>query len=500
MNRKQLINLATGQGFKGTPSVEALVAFFNEQETTVGVKHVVNIDGAQTELNAETIKSAWDTLATIATDIDANTAADVEATKKALAGATAAVKGTRNPNTGIPDFAPQTFRIGETERKAFNAQAARGDTFLPDADFAEVFGAWSKLAVCKGLDFADKAACLDICKKANVSYDFSSGGFAVPSLLRDTLISIRPKYSALAQLLPDIPVDIAGESIPRRSTGVTVYSPGEGVTATESNPTGDQVRLTPFEMVALNTVTKTQLAKSIINFGDWIASEMMYAIAKKKEEIYVRGDGTSTYFNQVGLLGKIAKQVLDAGGTWTIGTNATNAEYHSAIVRGSGNLWSELVYADFADMLSRPTEVENPGNMKWLCNRAFYYNVMLGIARSKGGVPQSEIINGVPTPMFEGFPVVFSNAMPSVGTSATPATATEGSVVAYFGEFDTCTKVATVPGSMEMSTSTERYWELRKIGYQIAVHTAINCHDLGTANSTKPAQTVPFAALILADS
>lgn len=388
---------------------------------------------------------------------------------------------------------PHQYLSLNAERKSFEAKAARGETVVSSADAAEVIGAWAKLAFHKGADFPDKSLCQEICTKANVTYDFASGGFAIPEILRNELINIRPRYSALDRLLGAVPLPPQGDSVPRRSTGVTVYSPAEGTAPTESNPTGDQVKLTPYVMSALSTVSKAQLAASIINFGEWTTNEMAYAIAKKEEEIYILGDATSTYFNQTGLLGKLSAQVVAAGGTWTIGTNATNAEYHSAVVRAAGNLWSEITYDNLMSMVGRPVDCEGAGmGLVWLCNRAFYYTVMVKLATDRGGATRSEVINGIATPMFEGFPVVFSNAM--------PATQANGQVCLYFGEFASCTKRGNVPTLAEMSVTTERYWELGKVGYKMDVSKAVNCHDLGTANATTPAQTVPFAALVTAES
>lgn len=494
ITRKKMLDQLATRGLASPKSAADVCKWLGEKALAGEIYTVGDVElSTETGAVTDAVEKAWNAMEPVNLALSEKSLAESGTTPDAAMEAYRAAKANGTGQTPrTVDAESSSFFIGNAERKSFNARAARGETVMPDADTAEIMGAYMKLALVGSKGFDGMSECQNIIRKANVSYDFASGGFAVPSILRNELINIRANYSALARLMPDTPVDISGESVPRRSTGVTVYSPGEGVTATESSPTGDQVKLTPYEMVALNTVSKTMLAKSNIDFGNWIAGEMMYAIAKKEEEIFFLGTGSSTYFNQVGLLGKMSKQVTDAGGTWTVGTNATNAEYHSAIVRAGGNLFSEFTEQNFLDMLARPTDVENPGSLAWVCNRSFYYSTMLRIARSKGGVPTSEIIAGVQTPMFEGHPVIFSNALPSTDAVA--------QVACYFGDFGTVAKRGTVQSTMELSTSTERYWELRKVGYQIAVHKAVNCHDLGTANSTTPAQTTPFAALISAES
>jgi HK97 family phage major capsid protein len=393
------------------------------------------------------------------------------------------------------EHAPQRFNIGNAHRKAYDARAARGDadTHLPDADSAEIVGAWAKCVGAGPNDFDGKKEAQEICQKANVSYDFASGGFTIPSILSDQMINIRPRYSALASLMTDMPIAPQGEAVPRSIDDVTVYSPGEGVAATESNPTGDQVRLTPFEMVALTTVTRTMLAQSNIDFGNFVTGKMLYATGKKREQIYFLGDASSTYFNQVGLLGKVSAQVVAAGGTWTIGTNATNAEYHSACVRGAGNLWSELTYQNYMDVIAHGAAmIEDSTRLAWAVHPAHWFSTMVPLIRSKGGVTSAEVVNGVPVFRFEGFPVIHANAL--------PAASANGSVCAWFGDFGMCTKIGTVLGGVQVESNPYLYWHQRKVGYQSSVCYAQNCHDLGTANSTQPDQTVPMAFLVTAES
>jgi len=514
MNRKQLLAFARANGYTGTAdlaSIKKFVAdqlaegielkFFESDGTTP-----VDIDAAWAKLDTKAVTTA---VVTDTADDDDQpltiTGKDAAEYRKSVKARTEANRGSGFKDVGhvngrdnnIVNYA-MTFEV-----KSYNLKAARGATYYGDAEEAMLVGAWAKLAaVPPGMDFEGKGTCVEICRKANVSYDFSSGGFAIPSVLRNALIRIRPRYSAIQQLLGIIPIAPSGESVPRRTGGVTVYSPGEGVAATESNAAGDQVKLTPFEMVALSTVSKTQLMRSLIDFGEFVTNEMVYAIDKKLEEIYVKGDGSSTYFNQTGLLGKLSKQVTDAAGTWTIGTNATNAEYHSGCVRGSGNLWSELSFTDFTNVIGRVALVENPMALSWLCSWNFFQQVMVNIAAGRttvggtGGTTQAQVLNGdgvsMTVPVFMGYRVIFSNAM--------PLTQANGQVCAHFGDFDMVTKVGDVPNSMEMETNPHRYWDQRKIGYQVSTFKAVNCHDLGTANATQPDQTVPYSFLVTAES
>lgn len=481
ITRKQIIAAAKQSGFEGSVTDPVAVKSHITSEIESGSKFVVGSD----ELTGDNFDTAWSNVQTITLNT-VNSAAD-----RTEAANVAAKSGGINRVVVDPDDFPQSFSIGNSAKKSFNRLAAAGQTALPDADTAEVFGAWARKAIMSGaphIEYAQKSLDEEICRKANVTYNFAEGGFVIPESLESTLINIRSQYRALAQLMGTTPIPPAGTSVPRRTSGVTVYSPGEGVAPTESNVAGDQVKLTPFQMVALSTVSRLQLAASVINFGDFIANEMAYAIDKKAEEIFFLGDGTSTYFNQQGIIGKYSQLVVGAGGTWT-----TNAEYAAGIVRGSGNLWSELTDDDLIAMQGRLQDTEDASRLFWVCSRPFYYNVMRRIAKAKGGVTATEVVNGVPFNIYDGIPVVFSNTMPQ--------RAANGSVCCHLGEFSTCTKIGRVPGMMTLSTSDQRYWEMGKIGYKIEDYRAQNIHDIGDASATEASRNPrPFASLITAES
>lgn len=485
MDWAKILKVLKANGFTGDGTDLAAVKAFAADFTLMGE------DGTAIDLDAAHkahATKARKPLVVPSEDVDALKAENkrlLDAARKANSAAAMTAGSTTDTDGAMP-----SFFIANAAKKAFQAECNAGRTYFKDADTAEVCGAWLKASTLHKLgETANKAYldAIDICKKANVSYDFSSGGFAIPEVLSSQIIDVRSSYEALTKLVNIIPISAQGETVPRIAGGITVYSPGEGVAATESNIAGDQVRLQPFEMVALSTVTTKQLQASNFAFGDKVAERMRYAIMQKLEQIYVLGDGTSTYFNQRGLNGKLQSLVTGAGGTWS-----TNAEYAAAIVRGSGNLWSELTYQDIQNLRGSIGFLEGTGPLQGLCSWQFYNSVLVPAAMSKGGVPALEVVNGIPQ-SWMGMPLVISNAMPQVEAN--------GSVCMYFGDFNHGTKVGVAPETLSMSVSTERYWDQRKVGYQMALNYAINCHDLGNASSTAASrEDGPIAALITAES
>lgn len=419
------------------------------------------------------------------------TGKDADKYKKKLAADREATRGTgvkKVAHVITGDDSPQSFTIGNMERKSYNVRAARGETNCADADAAEVCGAWARLAYCNlhNLSNSQKALDEDICRKANVSYDFSSGGFVIPEVMNQQTILIRPRYRALTELISMAPIPPQGELVPRSTTDVTVGSTSEGVAVTESNPAGDQIKLTPFSMDVICTVTKKLLASSAINFGEFVVGRMQYAKDKKLEEIFFNGDGTSTYFNQTGIIGKFASIVTAAGGTWT-----TNAAYAAGITVAAGAAWSQVTYANLMAVFGAPAMLENDGPVQFSCSRPFFWNVMLPLMEGRGGTNREEVMNGVQRPVFQGVPGVYTNALPQQSVSAT--------VPLVVGEFNTAIKMGTVPELTEISTSTEAYWVQRKMGFMFSAYHAINVHDIGNADSTAANRiTGPLAALIMA--
>jgi len=488
MEFSRLLKALKVQGYKGDkPEPDAIKAFIAEKN----LSFLDSDTGAEVDVDA-VCKAANKRKVVIDQDDEVvdDDKSVVEKAREIVKEAQKANRGTGRP--GDPEDAPQRFSVGNMERKNFNAKAARGETFLADADVAELFGAWSRLALHSGKNrsYTGKKEDEAICRKANVAYDFASGGFSMPEILRNEMIWIREKYSILDMICPSIPIDIAGESIPRSASEMTVYSPGEGVAMTESNPTGDQVGIKPFEMTAYSTASRKVMMGSVFNWGDWIAQKMLYAINKKEEQIFFLGDGSSTYFNQQGLIGKYNDLVVDAGGTWT-----TNAEYAAAAVRAAGNAWSEITDANLDSLLGQPGDLENNdlGSSPIVCHRRFFYQVMIPLMKSKGGVTIMEMANGVRVPSYGGHPVLFSNALPKVEAN--------GSVVAHFGNFGMGIKRGVVPESFLFESNDNVAWTSNRIAWKLTTHRALTVHDVGDANSTASSRNPgPTSFLITAES
>lgn len=496
MTLERLLKALRSQGFKTENPTKEQVAEFIAQKN-------LSITDADTgdEVDVEAVFKAVKPKKVVEVKDDddetddqpADDTADVlKAAREIIRDAAATKRGTRNPNAGLDDEAPQRFSVGNLERKAFESRIAAKQTALRSADIAEVAGAYFRLALhhMGRKNYAEMKSDQDICRKANVSYDFASGGFALPSVLRNELIWLRERYSVIDMILPAIPVGPAGESFPRSGGDVTVYSPGEGVAMTESNLTGNQVTVKPVEMNAYSTVSRRMLAGSVFDFGDHVMQKLMWAVNKKQEQILFLGDGTSTYFNQQGFKGKFEADVVAAGGTWS-----TNAEYSAACVRGSGNLMSEITDDDLTGLLAKAGDFEDTSydGAPIVCHKRFYWNVIARLMKSKGGVTMAEMANGIRVPTYQGVPILFSNALPKTDAN--------GQILALYGDFRQAAKRVVVPELYELASNENVAWTSNKVAFKIVSYMGITVHDTGTPHATASSQVPgPVSFLISAES
>lgn len=500
-NRRELIKSAKEMGYTGPITLEDLKKWWDDPETAIEVtdpKTNKQIKGA--DLDAIWAKAVGGSVASDEDTTKANRRAD-NARRVHQANATLDEDGGGNDDQ--PRFTEaKQYRL-RAERKAYNRRAQgafdpsgtqkswrQAGCAFPDADMAEAFGSWARQAVsgvCKIDDYSEKSFDEDVCQKANITTTQTAGGATVPDDFVAQLIDLKEIYGVIRGLLGTFPMSRDVVILPRRTGGVTIYAPGEATAITESNPTVDNVQLTAFKMGAYTEVSNELLNDSAINFGDFVAREMAYAMAKSEDEVATIGDATSTYFHQTGMTTKI--KALS-------GTIANIA----GLIVGTGNAYSELVTSDFIKVIARaPAYVDREANVGWLCHRRFFYEVMVNLAvgtvgtAAPGGTSGMEIINGIPRPMFMGYPVFFSQAMPRVEGNS--------QVCCLFGAFRLGAKLGEVRGGMSIASSEHFKFSSDVMAFRATQRIAFNAHDMGNASSTEASRIPgPIVGLITAAS
>jgi HK97 family phage major capsid protein len=301
----------------------------------------------------------------------------------------------------IQDSEPAPVKIPATVKRFGKLKA-----FGKDDEQAYSFGQW--LRACNGIQSA-----AEWCKNHGIVLattqsegSNTTGGYLVPTQFDNTLIDLRNQYGVFRQNVGIKYMTSDVMLIPRRATGLTGYWVGEGSAITQSNKTWDQVQLTAKKLAAVATMTSELSEDAIIMVADDLASEIAYVFAYNEDLAGFIGDGTSTYGGITG----VTTALKAAAGTPTTSSAG-------GVVIANGNTFAEITLANFNGVLGVLPGYARAG-AKWYCSPMFHEAVMNRLAYASGGVPASEIINGVTVPKFLGYPVVLSDVLPSTDANS----------------------------------------------------------------------------------
>lgn len=250
----------------------------------------------------------------------------------------------------------------------------------------------------------------DVLAVAHGESDGTTGGnFLVPEEFSSDLIVLRESYGVARRLMMRVSMSSDIKHIPARASGLTAYFVNESDQITESNMTWSDVMLSAKDLGAIARMSNQLSADSVIEVGDQLAGEIAYAFANKEDECAFNGDGTSTYG---GIRGARDALVTAAGSPTT-----TSA---GGVIVGTGNALSELVLTDFEAVVGVLPQYADTPNATWVCHRLFYYNVMKKLELAAGGATAMEIATGNrrARPLFLGYPVEFSQVMPSAAANS----------------------------------------------------------------------------------
>lgn len=315
---------------------------------------------------------------------------------------------------------------------------------------------------------------------ATTSNDASGTQYLIPEEFSSDIIDLREQYGVARRMLRVVPMASDTKKVPRRQGGLTAYFPGEGGAGTESNKVWDQVELVAKKPMVLSRLSNEVNADAAINFGDDLAGEISYAFAHLEDQMAFIGDGTSTYGRVIGASTKL--QDVDGAGTDSFG-----------LATGSGNAYSELVLGDFHSVVGKLPQFADTDNAAWVCHRTFFYTVMQKLELASGGVTAMEVSQGDrrPRPLFLGYPVNFSQVMPSAEANS--------QVCAMLGDFAMGAILGDRGGeeiafSQEASINGQSLWERDEIGIRGTERIDINVHDVGTSSVAGPIVGLQTAA------
>lgn len=293
----------------------------------------------------------------------------------------------------------------------------------------------------------------------------SAGGFLVPDPLSATVINLQEEYGVFQRNTRVVPMTAETLAVPRRTGGLTVYYPGENTAITASDLTFAQATLTAKKYAALALMSTELNEDALISMADLIADEMARRFANAIDTNAFIGDGTSTYASVTG---------FDSA----LHTNST-------IDAASGNTSFEtLDLADFEKVVGSVPVY--PGAMnKWYISSYGYWQSMARLMDAAGGNAISDLGSG-PVRSFLGYPVEFTQVLPSTSVSA-------GDNVAYFGDISLASSMG-MRRDIAIATSTEVKFIEDQIAIKGTERVAITVHEGTAASPVGPVVAVTLAA------
>jgi len=291
--------------------------------------------------------------------------------------------------------------------------------------------------------------------------DNTKGGFLVPEPLEASIIELREQFGVFRQNSTVYPLSGGVINIPKLTGEITYYYIGEEDPATTSNITASdlaigQVRLESKTLAAFMSMSREVNSDAAISLAEMFARSVASRFAYAEDDAGFNGDGGSSYGGITGL-----KNALLAGSQITATSNTT---------------FSALTLANFEAVVGQIKRY--PGMMpKWYIHSVGFANSMQRLVDAGGGNTNITLGNGAMQSMFLGYPVVFTQVLPSATTSLT------GQLVAYFGDLGMTTYLGNEAG-LAIDASSEFYFKQNALALRATQRYDIVCHDVGTASAS----------------
>ena len=295
----------------------------------------------------------------------------------------------------------------------------------------------------------------------------TKGGFLVPDEMSQTLIRLREERGVFPQFANRVPMGADIIRIPRLLADITAYWVGEAAEITASDATIGAAELMARKLSALTKVSSELDEDAVVEIGDMITESMAYAMADEIDDAAFNGDGTSAYGGVTGLKNVLSSSAIQDALTGNVGA-------------------STLDLIDFENTMAKYPQYRG-ASPRWYMHSAVYYSSAFALMNAAGGNTNVTLADGVPVPMFLGFPVTFCQVMPST-TGASAST-----ILAYFGDLRLGAAYG-VRRSVRTEVSLDRYFENDLIGIKTTERIAINIHERGDTIRNRPIVALKTAA------
>jgi HK97 family phage major capsid protein len=374
----------------------------------------------------------------------------------------AALAATKLPGqTGaeVPAY-DKPIRIPANVRRVPNLQGFHGPNAQEDAYKAGLF--WAALI---GHEDSKRKA-RDIFGALSGS-STAAGGAVVPDIVENSIVWLREQYGVFRQNARRVPMSSDTLLVPRLTVSVTTAHIGAGSQITPNDPTFAQATVSAVKLASMTYVASELAEDALISIADLLAKDFAYAMAVQEDTDGFLGDGTGTYGSITGVA-----SALGAGATYTAVTGI--------------NTVAELNLASFHGTMTKLLNV--PGiRPKWYMHSEVYHTGAAPLMTAAGGNTVGSLEQGMAMqPMFLGYPVVFTQVLPTASAAAS-------SLVAYFGDLSMAATMGEKRG-IEVQASDQFRFDYDQIAIRATERFGITVHDAGGASSKGPIAGLKLAA------
>lgn len=283
--------------------------------------------------------------------------------------------------------------------------------------------------------------------------DLKGGNLVIPEF-ENAIIKRMENYGVFPRYVRQTTMVSETKTIPRRLSGLTVYFPGEAGTITDSDLSQNQVNLTAKKAATLTKISNELSDDAVVAIANEVADEIAYAHAVKVDQIGFLGDATSTYAGITGLDNALAAGSISTATSTTIGAlTLTEAE------------------ACVAKLLQVPGI-----RPVWFVHSAIFWNGLARLQVAAGGNAVMDV-GGGPQLQFLGYPVVFTQALSSAGTT--------GTTWGFIGDLSLAATMGMRRG-ISIAADSSVYFASDQIAIRSVYRYDINVHEVGTASVGGP--------------
>lgn len=298
----------------------------------------------------------------------------------------------------------------------------------------------------------------------------AQGGYLVPTQYSNDIHSLMYTYGIARQECNVIQLTSDTFNRPKRLTGLTAYAVGESAAVTESNKTWGNIQLLVKDWAIITRMTRQLSADALISVADDLMNEIAQQFAAKEDDCLFNGNGESAYHYIDGLSARMYDTYGSDSGTGQLVAGDT------------------LYLSTLRTLISKVASFARKGS-KWYVSPTIFDSVFCVLAERAGGNTTTHIVNGVPTNVFMGYPVVLTESLPSDFTDS--GNASDAAIIAYFGnlkmaaDFGDRQQIA-VDFSDSATVGGESVFERNQIAVRGFERFALNVHSYGQDDEPTP--------------